>query len=82
MHSPEKYGKMAMLGNVTYMEPKAAMSVGAARERFGYDEMAWFSEIKGFADEIAKTCSYNLVDEHEHSNIVLLSKLEKPIKLY
>jgi tRNA wybutosine-synthesizing protein 1 len=82
MHSPEKYGRMAELGNVTYIEPKAAMSVGAARNRFGYNEMAWFNDVKNFAEEIALNCSYNIVDEHEFSNIILLSKLEKPIKLY
>ena len=82
MHSPEEYGRLAELGNVTYMEPKAAMSVGAARERFGYDEMAWFSQIQGFAAEIAEACSFNVVDEHEYSNIVLLSRLDRPIKLY
>jgi tRNA wybutosine-synthesizing protein 1 len=82
MHSPEKYGRLAELGNATYMEPKAAMSVGAARERFSYEEMAWFSQIQGFAAEIAESCSYNVVDEHEFSNIVLLSRLDKPIKLY
>jgi tRNA wybutosine-synthesizing protein 1 len=82
MHSPEKYGRLAELGNVTYMEPKAAMSVGAARDRFGYREMAWFSDIQGFAAEVAESCSYNVVDEHRFSNIVLLSRLEKPIRLY
>lgn len=82
MHSPEEYGRLAELGNVTYIEPKGAMSVGSARERFGYDEMAWFNEIKRFGDEIAESSSYHLVDEHVFSNIVLLSRLEKPIRLY
>ncbi|MFC1804049.1 4-demethylwyosine synthase TYW1 [Thermoproteota archaeon] len=82
MHSPRKYGRLAELGNVTYIEPKAAMSVGGARKRFGYDEMAWFSDIQRFADEIAEACSYNVIDEHEFSNIVLLSRLEKSIRLY
>ena len=82
MHSPEKYGELAELGNVTYIEPKAAMSVGGARERFGYDEMAWFSEIQEFAASVAESCSYNVIDEHQFSNIVLLSRLEKAIRLY
>jgi len=82
MHSPEKYGRLAEAGNVTYMEPKAAMSVGGARGRFGYEDMAWFDDVKKFAIDIAASCSYNIVDEHKWSNIVLLSRLEKPIKLY
>jgi tRNA wybutosine-synthesizing protein 1 len=82
MSCPEKYGKLAELSNVTYIEPKAAMSVGAARNRFGYEEMAWFSDIQRFAALIAESCNYNVVDEHEYSNIVLLSRLEKPMRLY
>ena len=82
MNNPEGYARLAELANATYMEPKAAMSVGAARERFGYDEMAWFEDIQRFAEEIAAVSSYDIVDEHERSNIVLLSRLEKPIKLY
>lgn len=82
MHSPEKYGELAELGNATYMEPKAAMSVGAARDRFEYDEMAWFKDIKTFAVDIAESCSYKVLEDHKPSNIVLLSQLEKPIQLY
>jgi tRNA wybutosine-synthesizing protein 1 len=82
MHSPEKYGRLAELGNVTYMEPKGAMSVGAARDRFRYDEMAWFEDVYDFACEIADACSYKIIDEHRFSNIVLLSTLDKPLQLY
>jgi wyosine [tRNA(Phe)-imidazoG37] synthetase (radical SAM superfamily) len=82
MHNAEGYGKLAELGNATYMEPKAAMSVGGARARFSYKEMAWFHEIEAFAEEIAAESSYDVVDEHEPSNIVLLSRLANPIRLY
>ena len=82
MHNPEGYARLAERANATYMEPKAAMSVGAARERFGYKEMAWFEEIQQFAEELAAASSYKIVDEHGLSNIVLLSRLDKPIRLY
>jgi wyosine [tRNA(Phe)-imidazoG37] synthetase (radical SAM superfamily) len=82
MHNASGYGKLAEMSNATYMEPKAAMSVGGARARFAYKEMAWFHEIKSFAEEIARESSYDIVDEHEPSNIVLLSRLKKPIQLY
>jgi len=82
MHNAEGYGKLAEYSNATYMEPKAAMSVGGARARFSYKEMAWFHEIQGFAAELAEASSYSVIDEHEPSNIVLLSRLDKPIKLY
>jgi len=82
MVNPEGYARLAELSNATYMEPKAAMSVGAARERFGYGEMAWFGDIQGFAEELAAASSYEIVDEHRWSSIVLLSRLDKPIRLY
>ena len=82
MNNAAGYGKLAELSNATYMEPKAAMSVGGARARFSYKEMAWFHETKAFAEEIATESSYDIVDEHEPSNIVLLSRLKKPIQLY
>lgn len=82
MIRPEKYVRLAEDADATYMEPKAAMSVGAARERFGYEEMAWFEDIKDFAERMAEAGSYEIIDEHRWSNIVLLSRLDKPIQLY
>ena len=82
MVNPLGYAKLADLSNATYLEPKAAMSVGAARARFGYDEMAWFEDVKRFAEEIAAGCSYKILDEHRWSSIVLMSRLDKPIMLY
>ena len=82
MHNAEGYGKLAELSNAMYIEPKGAMSVGGARARFSYEEMAWFHEIQGFAAEIAEASSYGIIDEHEPSNIVLLSRLDRAVKLY
>lgn len=82
MCNPEGYARLAERANATYMEPKAAMSVGAARIRFSYSEMAWFEEIQSFAEELAAASSYEIVDEHSWSSVVLLSRLDKPIRLY
>jgi tRNA wybutosine-synthesizing protein 1 len=82
MVNVEEYAKLALKANPTYLEPKAAMSVGAARKRFSYQEMARHSEIKNFATELSKASGYNIVDEQWQSSIVLLSKLKKPKMLY
>jgi len=82
MVNPGGYARLAELSNATYVEPKAAMSVGAARARFGYDEMAWFDDVKRFAGEMAEECSYRVIDEHAWSSVVLLSRLDRPIMLY
>jgi len=78
----EGYAKLALKANSTYLEPKAAMSVGAARKRFGYRDMARHSEIKSFASELSKLSGYDIIDEQWQSCIVLLSKLKKPKMLY
>jgi len=71
----------AELSNATYLEPKAAMSVGNARQRFTYKDMAWHTEIREFAQALAEASSYNIIDEQEQSQIVLLSQRLTPIKL-
>jgi tRNA wybutosine-synthesizing protein 1 len=82
MHDPAGYARLAEKADATYLEPKAAMSVGYARKRFGYDEMAWHEDIRGFAKALAAESAYNILDEQPLSSIVLLSKLKKPKKLY
>ncbi len=82
MHSPNGYARLAERAGATYLEPKAAKSVGFARSRFGYGEMAWHRDIRRFAEELARESGYNIIDEQPQSSIVLLSRLNKPIKLY
>lgn len=82
MHSPEKYAKLVEKANPTYQEPKAAMSVGYARRRFAYNDMALHSEIQAFATKLSEYTGYRVIDEQWQSSIVLLSRLKKPIRLY
>jgi tRNA wybutosine-synthesizing protein 1 len=82
MDNVSGYARLADRSNATYLEPKAAMSVGYARRRFGYNEMAWHDDIRKFAKALARESGYRLVDEQPLSLIVLLSRLEKPISLY
>ncbi len=76
------YARLAEKADATYLEPKAAMSVGFARRRFGYEEMAWHEDVRAFAEDLAAESGYGIVDEHPPSCIVLLSRLEKPKRLY
>jgi tRNA wybutosine-synthesizing protein 1 len=76
------YAQLAERADATYLEPKAAMSVGFARHRFGYEEMAWHRDVREFAEALSAESGYCILDEHPPSSIVLLSKLEKPKMLY
>ena len=76
------YADLVKRADPTYIEPKGAMSVGFARKRFAYNEMASYKEILAFGKKLAEETGYKIIDEQYESNIVLLSRLEKPINLY
>jgi tRNA wybutosine-synthesizing protein 1 len=74
------YAKLVQKANSTYIEPKAYMHVGFSRLRLGYECMPTHGEIREFAMQIAKETGYNIIDESQESRVVLLSKLETPIR--
>ncbi len=76
------YARLVERANPTYIEPKGAMSVGFARQRFTYEEMASYEDIRGFGAQLAEESGYAIIDEQYESNIVLLSRLKRPINLY
>jgi tRNA wybutosine-synthesizing protein 1 len=78
---PEIYAKLIRKANPTYMEPKAYMHVGFSRLRLGYSNMPSHREIRDFAAQMSTETGYNILDEAPESRVVLLSRLEKPIKL-
>jgi len=80
MKNPELYAKLIEKANSTYVEPKAYMHVGFSRLRLKYENMPTHSEIRNFAEELAKETEYKIIDESKESRVVLLSSLEKPIK--
>jgi tRNA wybutosine-synthesizing protein 1 len=82
MNNIEGYADLVERAEPTYVEPKGAMSVGYARRRFAYEDMANFEDIKTFAAKLSEETGYAAIKEQYESNIVLLSRLPKPINLY
>ncbi|MBT8171354.1 4-demethylwyosine synthase TYW1 [Candidatus Bathyarchaeota archaeon] len=78
---PNRFGELVKRANPTYLEPKAYMHVGFSRLRLNYNNMPTHKEIKEFGSQIALNLGYNLIDESPESRVVLLSRLEKAIKL-
>jgi len=78
---PELYARLIMEANPTYVEPKAYMHVGFSRLRLNFENMPTHEEIRDFASQLAKETSYNILDEAPESRVVLLSRLEKAIRL-
>jgi len=65
----------------TYVEVKAYMWVGASRERLTRQNMPRHEEVKRFAWRLAELTGYKPIGEVKASRVVLLSRLEKPIRL-
>jgi len=82
MNDAAGYAKLAEIADPTYIEAKAAKSVGFARRRFGYEEMAWHDDVRSFAESLSADSGYRILDEHTPSSVVLLSRLQKAKKLY
>jgi len=81
MKNPDLYARIIEKANPTYVEPKAYMHVGFSRQRLGFENMPTHNEVQEFAAELAKETGYNVLDESPESRVVLLSRLNKPIKL-
>jgi tRNA wybutosine-synthesizing protein 1 len=75
-----KYARLVQEANPTYIEPKAYMHVGFSRLRLTFENMPTHHEIRRFATALAQETSYNEIDESPESKVVLLSRLEKPIR--
>jgi len=80
MENIEEYAKLIEKANPTYVEPKAFMHVGFSRLRLGYEGMPSHKEIREFALKLAEATGYKVIDESEDSRVVLLSRLEKPLR--
>ncbi len=78
---PELYARLIERATPTFVEPKAYMHVGFSRLRLGFENMPSHQEIQEFAVQLAKEMGYNILDEAQESRVVLLSRLERSIKL-
>jgi tRNA wybutosine-synthesizing protein 1 len=74
------YAKLIGKAEPTCIEPKGYMHVGFSRLRLGYESMPSHREIREFATQLAEKTGYSVIDESEQSRVVLLSRLEKPLR--
>jgi len=71
---PEEYAKIIKKANPMFVEVKAYMNIGFSRLRMPDRSMPEHLEVKKFAEEIAKHCSYKIADEKRESRVVLMMK--------
>lgn len=74
MIQPEKWAELIKRANPLFIEVKAYMYVGFSRDRLKMENMPRHSEVKDFAEEIAKYAGYKFIDEQAKSRVVLLMK--------
>ena len=78
----KEYVKLIELAEPTYIEIKGYSYVGYSQYRMKPENQPRMNEIREFAKLIeAELGGYRLVDEHEPSRIVLLTRLPRPVKL-
>jgi tRNA wybutosine-synthesizing protein 1 len=81
MTNVKGYSRLIEKADPTYVEPKGYMHVGFSRLRLGYGAMPSHVEIKEFARRLSLETGYGILDESAESRVVLLSKLQVPIRL-
>ncbi len=76
MEDVEGYAKIIEKYEPDFVEPKAFMLVGSARERLKIENMPRHEDIMNFARKLAELTSYELVAEKAESRVALLMKEE------
>ncbi len=74
------FAKLIELMQPTYIEAKAYMHVGASMKRLSRENMPSHEEVIDFSKKLEKTTGYPIRSQSKPSRVVLLSRLEKPIR--
>ncbi len=80
MEAIKGFKKIIEHGNPTYVEVKAYMYMGYSRGRLKPDNMPSHGEIREIARKIADETGYMYLSESIPSRIILLSRIEKPVR--
>mgnify|MGYP001626370299 FL=1 len=74
------FAKMVEKGNPTYIEVKAYMFLGGSRGRLTLANMPDHEDIRRVAQRLSELTGYKVLSESIPSRIVLLSRIDKPIR--
>lgn len=81
MVEPENYAKLIKKAKPDWIEVKAFMSVGFARQRLAYERMPLHPEIREFAEKLARLAGLKVLDEKKESRVVLIGKSKEGLKI-
>ncbi|MEM3038565.1 MAG: 4-demethylwyosine synthase TYW1 [Thermoplasmata archaeon] len=68
-----EYAKLISKADPDFVEAKAYMFVGDSRNRMTVENMPGHDQIRTFSERLACELSYEIIDEHRDSRVVLLS---------
>jgi len=74
------FAKLVERGYPHYVEVKAYMHIGGSRARLSRDNMPSHLEVREFAKKLSEYTGYMVLSESIPSRVVLLSRVEKPIR--
>lgn len=78
--SLKNFAKFVDKAHPTYVEVKAYMFLGVSKGRLNRDNMPFHQEVRDFARRLADLTGYKLLSESIPSRVVLLSRVDKPIR--
>lgn len=81
MHNVKGYSEILKNVEPTYIEAKAYMYLGFSRLRLAFSNMPSYEDILSFSKDLSIETGYKLIDNCKESRVVLMSRLDKPIKL-
>jgi tRNA wybutosine-synthesizing protein 1 len=82
MTFPEKYAEMIKKANPMFIEVKAFMCIGFAKQRIPYNKMPYHEDIVEFSKKILEFLpGYQILDEKKESRVVLLGRDKKDMKI-
>lgn len=81
MTDPRSYAKLIEKASPHYVEAKAYMHVGMSIFRLNRSAMPSHEEVRKFAEDVAKELGMKVIAEAPESRVVLLSHLERPLKV-
>ncbi len=71
---PKGYAKIYQDSGADFVEVKGYMFVGHSRKRLKQENMPEHMHVRGFAEEIAKYCDYEIIDENALSRVVCMAR--------
>ncbi len=81
MCNEKEYAELIKKANPKFLEVKGFALMGPAKEKLTTENVPTHEEVKELAGNIAKYCSYKIVDEEPRSRVVLLMQQDSKDRL-